>query len=316
MGENEKLRTIQAKFFSVLRNKNFGEERLATQVADLTGVSQSTAYKKIRCDSPLTAREYMMLSSHFGVSLDALVLPSDTDFLVRRPNYIRSEKHIIEYLSATANELKRLSSVPHDFYYSARDLPVFLFFTSEPLIRFKIAVWLSELSEGKDFSHYYGIISRDLLTACKSFYNGYKALNRTEIWSQNTMDNLAHQIKYYNEIGQLKDREVNELNTEIIKLLDFVMLNMKQSEEDGKPWEIYEADFLMMASNGLVLTPKKSVAYISYAGINYLRVEQNEFCKDLESSFIKQKANATSLVASRKSRVLFFNQLKQRFQDT
>lgn len=315
MDENEKLRTIQAKFFSVLRNKNFGEERLATHVADVTGVSQSTAYKKIRCDSPLTAKEYMLLSKYFGVSLDALVLPSETDFLVRRPNYIRTEQHIIDYLTNTAEELGRLSSIPHDFYYAARDLPVFLFFTSEPLIRFKIAVWLSELTQGKDFSHFYGFVSRELMAACKSFYNGYKALNRTEIWSQNTMDNLAHQIKYYSEIGQLNPSDVKELNDEIVKLLDFVSTNMRQYDEDRKSWEIYEADFLMMASNGLVVTPKKSVAYISYAGINYLRVEQDEFCKDLEASFIKQKANATSLVASRKSRVLFFNQLKSRFQD-
>lgn len=315
MNENEKLRTIQAKFFSVLRNKNFGEERLAIQIADVTGVTQSTAYKKIRCDSPLTAREYMLLAHHFGVSLDALVLPSETDFLVRRPNYIRSEKHIIDYLNHTSKELLRLSSVPHDFYYAARDLPVFLFFSSEPLIRFKIAVWLSELTKGKDFSHFYSFISKELLSACKSFYNGYKALNRCEIWSPSTMDNLANQIKYYNEIGQLKDIEVKALNEEVVKLLDFVSANMKQSDEDRKSWEIYEADFLMMASNGLVVTPKKSVAYISYASINYLRVEQDEFCKDLEASFIKQKANATSLVASRKNRVLFFNHLKSRFLD-
>lgn len=315
MDYEEQLRTLQARFFSTIRDKYFGDEKLALQVADITDVTRSTAYKKMRCESPLSSRDYMLLAQHFGISLDALILPAETDFLVRRQNYIRSERDLITYLTRTAEELRRLSSVPHDFYYAARDLPVFLFFQNETLMRFKIALWLSELSDNdKEFKNYYHIISRELAEACKVFSDSYHTLKRFEIWSPDTMKNLANQINYYEELGLLSANEASEIRRSVVELLDYVCNEMKQHEGDANSsWSIYEVDYLLMSNNGLVITPKKTVAYISYSGINYLRVEQYDFCKDLEVSFLKQKANATSLVASRKSRVLFFQKLKACF---
>lgn len=315
MNEDEQLKTIQARFFSTIRDKNFEDERFACQITDIIGVSRSTAYKKIRCESPLSPKDYMQLAQHFGISLDALILPVETDFLVRRQNFIKTENHLVRYLVNTAEELRRLSSVPHDFYYAARDLPVFLFFRNETLMRFKVALWLSELSDDSmDFYSYYNFISRELLDACKVFSDGYKALKRREIWSLSTMDNIANQIDYYEQLGQLKTHEAAEIRAAVVELLEDVFNEMKQSESDKSAWFIYELDYLLMSNNGLVITPRKTVAYISYSGINYLRVEQYQFCKDLELSFQKQIANATSLVASRKSRVLFFQKLKARFE--
>ncbi len=316
MNYEEKLKTLQARFFSTIKEKYFGDEKLALQVADITDITRSTAYKKIRCESPLSSRDYMVLAQHFGISLDALILPEETDFLVRRQNYIRSEKDLINYLTNTAEELRRLSSVPHDFYYAARDLPVFLFFRNETVMRFKVALWLTELSDSdEDFKNFYHIISRELLDACKTFSDGYRMLKRHEIWSPDTMNNFANQINYYEEIGQLSSSDANDIRHATAELLDDVCNEMKQHENDSSSsWHIYEVDYLLMSNNGLVITPRKNVAYISYSGINYLRVDQHDFCKDLEVSFLQQKANATSLVASRKSRVLFFQQLKEKFK--
>lgn len=312
--EENKLLEIQKIFFDQIKAKHFENNKLGNEVSDILEISKSAAYKKIRCETILTSKDYMLLASAFGVSLDQLVMNPETDFMVRRPNFVRDTDDLLNYLQLTVNELNRLASVPHEFFYAARDLPVFLFFSDPSLIRFKIAVWLSELQPGKSFSHYYRFVPDEIFRACKEFYNSYNRLNRCEIWSLNTLTNLSRQIEYYSMLGQLSNAEVSEINQSVVQLMDRVSVEMKQFEHDTTPWRIYEVDFLMMGSNGLVTTPVKNVAYVSYAGINYLRIDENIFCQDLQNWFMKQISNSTSLVASKKSRILFFQRLKKPFE--
>ncbi len=312
--EENKLLEIQRVFFDHIKAKRFESNNLGSEVSDILDISKSAAYKKIRCETTLTSRDYMLLASAFGVSLDQLVMNPETDFMVRRPNFIRDIDDLLNYLNLTVEELNRLASVPHEFFYAARDLPVFLFFSDPTLIRFKIAVWLSELLPGKTFSHYFNFIPDEIFRACGEFYKSYNRLNRCEIWSLNTLTNLSRQIEYYQTLGQLTDSDATDINQSVIRLMDRVCSEMKQFEHDTKAWRIYEVDFLMMASNGLVTTPVKNVAYVSYAGINYLRIDENNFCQDLQNWFMKQISNSTSLVASKKSRILFFQRLKKPFE--
>lgn len=313
--EDDRLLEIQGTFFYLIKEKNFGNLKLADQVATILDITLSSAYKKIRCETVLTSRDYMLLAAAFGVSLDSLVMDRETDFLVRRPHFITDIDGLKKYLVDTANELERLSNVPHEFYYAARDLPVFLFFSDPVLIRFKIAVWLSELDSDKPFSYYYRFLPSDIMDACNKFYQGYKRLNRWEIWSMQTLVNLYKQIEYYETIGQLSAADCSEISQSVIRLMDNISDEMSANTESGYAWRIYEVDFLMMASNGLVLTPFRNVAYISYAGINYLRIDENHFCHDLQHWFKKQIANSTALLDSKKAKVLFFQRLKKPFLD-
>ncbi|MCC5916005.1 MAG: hypothetical protein JJU02_01625 [Cryomorphaceae bacterium] len=309
----EVLRQIQHKFFEVIQKKNFGNINLGDQVSEILDVTKSTAYKKIRCQTLLSADDYRRLAASFGVSLDSLVLPPQTDFMVRRPLFIQNEESLMMYLLGTAKELGRMATVEHEFLYCARDLPVFLFFSNPVLIRFKIAVWLSEFKNGLPFSKHFGFISKEVFDACKEFNKAYQLLNRKEIWSLNTLDNLRSQILYYETLGELSPQDADEVRNAVIHLMDEIPQNMKQSESDDTKWSIYGVDFLMMGSNALVLTPAQTVAYIGYAGINYLRIDQETFCEDLLHWFNKEISNGTSLVGSRKERILFFQQLKEAF---
>lgn len=312
--EDNKLLEIQRAFFEQIKAKCFESVNLGSEVADILDISKSAAYKKIRCETTLTSKDYMLLAAAFGVSLDRLVMNPETDFMVRRPNFIRDLDGLVNYLVITTQELNRLAAVPHEFFYAARDLPVFLFFSDPVLIRFKIAVWLSELQPGKSFSHFFRFIPDEVFKACNAFYKSYYRLNRCEIWSSNTLTNLSRQIEYYYTLGQLTEEQVNEINASVIQLMDRVCNEMKQFEHDTKPWRIYEVDFIMMSSSGVVTTPVRNVAYVSYAGINYLRIDETIFCQDLQNWFMKQISNSTSLVASKKSRVLFFQCLKKPFE--
>jgi hypothetical protein len=309
------LLEIQEKFFNKIRKKNFGDNNLGEQVAEILDVSKSNAYKKISGKTLLSTRDYMALAGHFGISLDSLILSPTTDFMVHRQLFITDMDSLLLYLKNTAMELRRLASVPHEFYYSARDLPVFLFFGDPVLVRFKISVWLSELTEGRNFDSFYNFIPAEIFEACTEFHNGYRALNRMEIWSHSTLDNLANQINFYETIGHLPSEEAQNIRKAVVRLMDNISNQMKQSEDDKTAWRIYEVDFLMMSSNGMVITPNQTVSYVSYAGINYLRIEEEVFCMDLKHWFFKQIANSTSLVASKKNRILFFKRLKSQFED-
>ena len=71
----EKL-NVQKKFFKELKVKLPSNLSLVNVVADELSISIDSAYRRIRCESDLSLKEFDILSSKYAISTDAVLSKS------------------------------------------------------------------------------------------------------------------------------------------------------------------------------------------------------------------------------------------------
>ena len=71
----EKL-NVQKKFFKELKVKLPSNLSLVNVVADELSISIDSAYRRIRCESDLSLKEFDILSSKYAISIDAVLSKS------------------------------------------------------------------------------------------------------------------------------------------------------------------------------------------------------------------------------------------------
>lgn len=74
----EKL-NVQKKFFKELKAKLPSHLSLVSVVADELCISIDSAYRRLRCESNLSLKEFDLLSSKYGISADAILSKSLKD---------------------------------------------------------------------------------------------------------------------------------------------------------------------------------------------------------------------------------------------
>src|SRR5262245_48955245 len=105
-----KTENVQEDFFRLLKQKLPPHLSMADEVATLLNISQDSAYRRIRCEKPLTIDEIQVLAIHYGISLDSF-MNIKTDKFIFSGSLLDKEKFRLEnYLQEMINTLSRINN--------------------------------------------------------------------------------------------------------------------------------------------------------------------------------------------------------------
>jgi len=297
---------------------------LVDELAELLGVSNDSAYRRMRGETQLSIEEIALICKHFRISFDSFINSGSDNFVSFTYHQLSSHVSTFrEYLQGIRNDIGKVLKFPENdrqIIFAAEDIPVFQHFAHPYLTAFKIFYWNKSILNAKGFedkkfepAH----IDADLLQLAADIYDGYSKINSIEIWSDDTVNSTLKQIEFYWDAGAFNNRQealrvCEEVNLMLNRIRKQAELNIKLGA-DNKPtstepnYALYHSD--VMIGNNCVLSTTGGMkgAYISYHTFNVMLTTNVNFCNETELWLknLIRKSNLISGVAE-KQRYRYF----------
>jgi transcriptional regulator with XRE-family HTH domain len=300
---------------------------MVDEVAELLGISNDSAYRRIRGEKPLTLDESYKLAGHFKISLDQLFLLRKDAFIFTGRTTNNSDFKYEDWLQAVVQHLQYfLSFKPCHLYYLAKEIPFYYYFLVPEIAAFKSYFFMKSIlyyddwkakkfSVEDDYSHY-----KELFQKISHLFS---LLPSTEIWSIENITSTLHQIEFYRVTGALKSNE------DALILLDkfFIMIDHleKQAEYGIKlkdsqdpttsraPFRMFVNELIMGDNVQLMQLGEKYMTAINHSIINFITTTDEAFNLYMKKTIdnLAQKSTLISEV-NEKERLMFFNRLREK----
>jgi hypothetical protein len=314
---------IQEIFFDRIKHLANPQLSLADEIAELLGLSNDSAYRRLRGETAITLEEAAILSRHFGISLEEIAPASSHSVLFGRSTFRDEAIDFDEYLKRTEEYLSRISGtkVKHGIY-AAKDVPVFHYMQVPELGKFKLFFWLKTIRSSKAIDAVkfdFDIIPDELVKKGRAVAKIYFQIPFSEIWNEDTINTALRQIDYFHEAGWLANKSVAitlcERAEEMIRIIE-EQAETGQRWFDGKPvhpevaYDLYYNDLVVLDNSMFVETDQFQMSMIGYNAMDYLYTFHHGFCKEAQLFLQKQLKKSMLLSgAAEKERNKFFNRI-------
>src|SRR5687767_12934121 len=202
----------QAAFMQKVKDALPPNISIVEELVDLLGISQDSAYRRLRGETFLSIEEITLICSRYKISFDTFIQSSQNEtvnFIYRSLKNSQDSYH--DYLKRILTDLKKLSSYPNsEIVYAAVDIPIFHHFNFPELAAFKIFYWcrsilnVPELQQAK-FSP--GAINREVADTARQVYEEYCKIRSIEIWAEETANSTLRQIEFSWDSGAFAGKE-------------------------------------------------------------------------------------------------------------
>ncbi|MDQ3551833.1 MAG: hypothetical protein M3413_09920 [Bacteroidota bacterium] len=315
---------IQEILFQRIKERLSPNQSLADVVSEILYVSNDSAYRRIRGETPLVLEEAQLLCQHFDISLDHF-LNIINPGVVFYTTHLNNEAYSFEkYLTDILNSLKLIASFQQkDIVYLTKDIPLFYDFISRPTFAFHYFFWMKSIMQHPHFVN--AKFSMDFLTPSieklgEEILRTYCNIPSTEIWNTECVNSTISQIEYYREAGYFKSNEdVKLVYNSLIETIEHLRM---QAELGSKFYPGENPDFkktnftffynrIVLGDNTILVTiDGKKVVYLNYEVLNYMRTENESFCNDIHQKLLNLIKRATMISnVGEKQRNVFFNAL-------
>jgi hypothetical protein len=277
----------QTAFFKIIKSIVSPTLSLPHEMADLLGISLDSAYRRIRCETPLTLEETVQLCLRFDVPLEALNSSINEVVTFHYQLMFDQNNAISHYLNELKNQLQFISQKQTaKLYYAAEDIPVFYHFSSFLLTKFKLYYWrksiLNETSTPLRFSEFE--VNGEDEALIKSISESYSKINSIEIWTDETVKSTLQQIKFYWDAGFFDHPSeavaiCNELLIVFQNIQQQAEMGLKKGEHafTGSDFSIYHSD-LMIGNNCVFFESDDTTAvFLGYNSFNFIRTINKDF---------------------------------------
>jgi hypothetical protein len=321
--------TAQTLFMQRIKSSLPSNISLVDELADLLGVSNDSAYRRIRGETQLSIEELSAMCKHFKVSFDSFINNTNDNVVSFTHHQLSSHVSTFrEYLQGIKDDLDQVLKYPENdrqIIFAAEDIPVFQNFAHPDLAAFKIFYWNKSILNAKGFEdkkYEKTHIDQDLLDTAAGIYERYSRVSSIVIWSDDTVNSTIKQIEFYWDAGAFKSKEdalkvCDDVNLMFARINKQAELNVKLGL-DNKPatsednYALYHSD--VMIGNNCVLSNTGGIkgAYISYHTFNVMLTRNENFCNetDLWLKNLIRKSNLISGVAE-KQRYRYFKRIDE-----
>lgn len=200
------LSATQRLIFQHLKSQLPPHKALVDEIADLLGISNDSAYRRIRGEKLIGLAELQKISIRFNVSVDHLLnLHSDTLLFTGKPGPYHTNT-IEGGLADVLSQLEFLTSFRERHVYClVKDVPLFYHFQIPELADFKLFFWMKSIlhyDSLKGVRFQFGNPARgECLATCQRIAALYQQLPTTEIWTIESLNSSLRQIEFYQEAG-------------------------------------------------------------------------------------------------------------------
>lgn len=315
---------LQEYLFQRIREKLLPDASLPDTVAAILHISNDSAYRRIRGETPLILKEASILCEAFGISIDQVMNSTEntvvfTTFKLNNDNYTFKN-----YLQDILHNLKQLASFDKkEIIYLTKDLAWFYNFLSRPLFAFRYFFWMKSILQHPHFvplKFSMDLLPKDIEEIGQGIIKEYNTIPSVEIWNTECINSTISQIEYYREAGYFNSPEdVEKIYQALRNTIEHIRL---QAETGCKFLPAENPDYqksnfhfyynrLVLGDNTImtVLDGKKNL-YLNYDVLNYMVTCDEHFCNDVYTKLQTLIRRATILSnVSEKQRNMFFNML-------
>ncbi|TAE72199.1 MAG: hypothetical protein EAZ85_09850 [Bacteroidetes bacterium] len=304
---------IQQDFLSAVKNLIPSSISFTDAISDILGISQDSAYRRIRGEKSLTIEEIAKLCSHFHLSFDKF-LQADKNIVTFNYESLNTQQNFKDYLLRILDMLKKMQHIPNaQIMYGADDIPIFHHFNHREHTAFKVFYWqqsVLNLPEWQEKKFAVKEIEDEIINICKEIYDLYQKIPSIEIWTDESANSTFRQIMYYWESGLFEDK--NEMKIVCEQFLEILQNIEKYAEKSFKKadFQLYQSEIQVGNNCVLVTFGHLQMVYLRHQTFNVMTTMNQEFCQET-SSFLKSLTKKSLLISgsSEKQRRKFFQQI-------
>jgi len=319
--------TIQDHFFEQILHRFSRRADAVDELCGLLNLAKDPVYRRLRGDTFLTPQELGLLSKHYRISLDALIIGQSDNVMFDYNAFSRKITSFSDYLASLNADFEQIHRMPNaHLYYASAEMPVFTFSLFPELIAFKLygwarTTWNLEWLRDRQFS--FDLITQPVIRESQTILQQYLSLPSTELWTAQIVDNTLAQIEYHLYAGGFRDPKEALILTD--RLQDWIT-HMKAVTSAGCKFNIGENATLgrgkfqlfyneMVYANitALITSDVGRLAYTAYCTPNFLKSSDARLCDYTQNWFEIITAKSTALThAADKNRDWFFREIGQK----
>ncbi len=319
---------VQQLFFQHIKSTLAAHLSLVDDIAEILGISNDSAYRRIRGEKTISFDEIQKLCSHYRVSLDQFLhLKSDAIIFNGRINN-DSETLFEDYLESVNKNLHVINSFENrHLYFLMKDIPPFVHFQIPELSAFKFYFWTKSILhyesmqkkifslDDPSFEKYY-LLSNQVIDA-------YNKVPTTEIWNIESINSTIRQIEFYRDSGLYKsDTDVKLLYEKLEELINHIErqaelgIKFKIGTEPNKnsvSYRLFVNEFVTLDNTLMAEMDNIRLTFINHSVLYFVATRDEQFNDALFTNLdnLMKKSTLISGVGE-KERVRFFNQLRDK----
>mgnify|MGYP001546903319 FL=1 len=323
--------SVQQLFFQQIKNSLPPHLSLVDSIAELLNISNDSAYRRIRCEKPISFEEIKKLSLHFKISLDQF-LHLQSDSLVFSGKVGKaSDNYFEEYLNNLLQNFTYLNSFDQrHLYFLTKDIPWIYFFQVPELSSFKIFVWMRSILHHENLKNRKFSLreeySPEYVETGKKIIQQYIKIPTTEIWNLEGISITIQQIEYYLECGVFTSARDAII---IYEKLEELINHIERQAESGKKFSIndqpsdqspefnmYYNELTLGDNTVLVDLGKTKITFLNHSAIDYIFTQDERFSNQMHQTLTNLISKSTQIsTVGEKNRSYFFSILLAKIHD-
>ena len=318
---------LQGQLFALLKSKLPQHLSLVDEVSGVLGISNDSAYRRIRGEKTLTLDDVHKLCQHYKLSLDKL-LNQNTNAFVFTGNFVTPTTFKFdEYLTNMGQQLKAMNAFTNKkMIYHCKDIPMFQHFNFRELAAFKYFFWMKAIINHPDFTTKKFSLQDypdEYFELGKKALHYYNRLDTVEIWNIENINSTIRQIEFYRNSNLFHNNADLELVygalEKLIHLLEKQADRGYKFDADDKEqkrlgsFEMYYNEFIVGDNSIMAILDNNKMAFIVHNTINFMMTTDAEYC-DKTYNNLQNLMRRSTLISqvSEVERARFFKYLRSR----
>ena len=320
---------LQEQFFDLLLTRYPRRADAVEALSDLLHLAKDAIYRRMRGDTFLSPAELSLLAQHYHISLDALMLGQTNNVLCEFNAFSHKLNDFTDYLSGFIADLEPLRRIPNvHMHYASVEIPVLTYNFLPELISFKLYAWgrtTWNFAYLRDRPFDFDLVTAPVIRLSQTLLDQYVAMDSTELWSAQIMDNTLAQIEYHLYSGGFRQPE--DALTLCAKLSEWAA-HLKAIAAAGKKFRIgekpetgqgklhlYHNEMVYANITALISSDYGQVVYSAFCNPNFIKSTDPKLCVFTADWFktLITKSNPISTTAE-KNREWFFGELHKKIE--
>jgi BetR domain-containing protein len=321
----------QTKLFNQLSNKLPPGTSLVKAVANVLFLSDDSAYRRIRGETPLALNELQKISAAYHISIDELFAIETEGITFYYKSILEKEFNFQNYFGEIAAVLETITKAEaKEITYAAMDIPIFQHFQFPEFAIFKMFFWRKTIWEDPqlknvDFSikKIKSVFLPIIETIGKNITTHYANIPSNEIWHEETVTSTLRQIEFYLESGFFSDKgDCRFLCEQFCQLIEHMHDQTKNGfkffhglKPIGQPgtYKLYINELLFLTNTIMTDVNNHKTVYITHEALNYLATSNQVFCNETSNwlDIQMKKAQLISGTSEKIQNKFFSSQIKK-----
>lgn len=307
--------SIQSTFLEEVRKRVPTNIAFADDLAEILSISRDSAYRRIRNETVLSLDEVSAICTHYKISLDEIISPSSEIVSFHNRFVTENDFTFEKWLKFINGNLDMLASFEKkEMIISAKDVPIFYYFHTPELCAFKMFFWMKsvlryQLYQTENFRP--ELVPKELVALGKKINEKFTSVERTELWSDDTIHASLRQIEFYHECGffssPLQGQNLcDELLNSLREIRECATIGLNQNA--NTPYHLFKNEILIADNTFLFKMGDKRSVFINHNTLNVLSTTQESFCLQTEN-YLRNLVNKATKISGtgEKERIKFFN---------